>query len=90
MGSHQAAGFGLSRIHRPALPAGAPLYAWARPRLHASFANCRKSAAAQRSLDKLLTLVDHERAVTLWSRLHGHVSLEIEGNFASTFEAAIA
>ena len=27
--------------------------------------------------------VDEERAVTLWSRAHGHVSLEIEGNFAS-------
>src|SRR4051794_27760852 len=40
-------------------------------------------AAAQRSLDKLLTLVNRERAVTLWSRMHGHVSLEIEGNFAS-------
>ena len=46
LGSHQAAGFGLSRIHRPALPAGAPLYAWARTCLHASFENCRKSAAA--------------------------------------------
>ncbi len=26
---------------------------------------------------------DRVRAVTLWSRIHGHVSLEIEGNFAS-------
>ena len=26
---------------------------------------------------------DRARAVTLWSRMHGHVSLEIEGNFAS-------
>src|SRR6478735_7113587 len=40
-------------------------------------------AAAQRSMQHLLTLVDEERAVTLWSRVHGHVSLEIEGNFAS-------
>ncbi len=34
-------------------------------------------------MDMLLRFVDEERAVTLWSRLHGHVSLEIEGNFAS-------
>jgi hypothetical protein len=54
-------------------------------------------AAAQRSMDLLLTLVDTERAVILWSRIHGHVSLEIEGNFASMrldpealFAAAIA
>jgi AcrR family transcriptional regulator len=42
-------------------------------------------AAAQRSMDLLLPLVDDDltRAVTLWSRAHGHVSLEIEGNFAS-------
>ena len=40
-------------------------------------------AAARRSMQQLLTLVDEERAVTLWSRVHGHVSLEIEGNFAS-------
>jgi AcrR family transcriptional regulator len=42
-------------------------------------------AAAQRSMDLLLALVDGDltRAVTLWSRAHGHVSLEIEGNFAS-------
>ena len=26
---------------------------------------------------------DPQRAVTAWSRMHGHVSLEIEGNFAS-------
>jgi hypothetical protein len=26
---------------------------------------------------------DETRAVTMWSRMHGHVSLEIEGNFAS-------
>ena len=48
-------------------------------------------------MQQLLTLVDEERAVTLWSRVHGHVSLEIEGNFASMrldperlFAAAIA
>ena len=40
-------------------------------------------AAAKRSMDVVLRFVDEERAVTLWSRLHGHVSLEIEGNFAS-------
>lgn len=40
-------------------------------------------AAAQRSMAVLLRFVDSERAVTLWSRVHGHVSLEIEGNFAS-------
>ena len=41
-------------------------------------------AAAQRSMGLLLKLEpDRERAVTLWSRMHGHVSLEIEGNFAS-------
>ncbi len=42
-------------------------------------------AAARRSMDVLLPLVDGdlERAVTVWSRVHGHVSLEIEGNFAS-------
>jgi AcrR family transcriptional regulator len=41
-------------------------------------------AAAQRSMDVLLRLEpDVERAVTMWSRMHGHVSLEIEGNFAS-------
>jgi AcrR family transcriptional regulator len=41
-------------------------------------------AAAQRSMALLLKIEpDRERAVTLWSRMHGHVSLEIEGNFAS-------
>lgn len=40
-------------------------------------------AAAQRSMAVLLRFVESERAVTLWSRAHGHVSLEIEGNFAS-------
>jgi AcrR family transcriptional regulator len=41
-------------------------------------------AAAQRSMALLLQVEpDETRAVTLWSRLHGHVSLEIEGNFAS-------
>ena len=41
-------------------------------------------AAAQRSMALLLKVEpDRERAVTLWSRMHGHVSLEIEGNFAS-------
>ncbi|MDA0184680.1 TetR/AcrR family transcriptional regulator [Solirubrobacter phytolaccae] len=39
--------------------------------------------AAKRSMEVLLRFVDEERAVTLWSRVHGHVSLEIEGNFAS-------
>ena len=56
-------------------------------------------AAAQRTMDLLLPLVDDDltRAVTLWSRIHGHVSLEIEGNFASMgldpealYEAALA
>jgi AcrR family transcriptional regulator len=53
--------------------------------------------AARRSMDRLVQFVDEERAVTLWSRVHGHVSLEIEGNFASMrldpeqlFAAAIA
>lgn len=41
-------------------------------------------AAAQRSMDLLLRHEpDPQRAVTTWSRMHGHVSLEIEGNFAS-------
>ncbi len=41
-------------------------------------------AAAQRSMDLLLRHEpDPQRAVTAWSRMHGHVSLEIEGNFAS-------
>ena len=41
-------------------------------------------AAAQRSMDLLLKVEpDPQRAVVLWSRMHGHVSLEIEGNFAS-------
>ena len=41
-------------------------------------------AAAQRSMDLLLKVEpDEQRAVTMWSRMHGHVSLEIEGNFAS-------
>jgi AcrR family transcriptional regulator len=41
-------------------------------------------AAAQRSMDLLLKVEpDETRAVTMWSRMHGHVSLEIEGNFAS-------
>ena len=40
--------------------------------------------AAQRSMDILLRHVpDPQKAVTIWSRMHGHVSLEIEGNFAS-------
>jgi AcrR family transcriptional regulator len=41
-------------------------------------------AAAQRSMEQLLKIEpDETRAVTMWSRMHGHVSLEIEGNFAS-------
>ena len=41
-------------------------------------------AAAQRSMEHLLKVEpDETRAVTMWSRMHGHVSLEIEGNFAS-------
>jgi AcrR family transcriptional regulator len=41
-------------------------------------------AAAQRSMDLLLRHEpDPQRAVTVWSRMHGHISLEIEGNFAS-------
>jgi AcrR family transcriptional regulator len=41
-------------------------------------------AAARRSMDVLQPLAgDLETAVTVWSRIHGHVSLEIEGNFAS-------
>src|SRR3954454_2143297 len=41
-------------------------------------------AAARRSMEHLLTIEpDETRAVTMWSRMHGHVSLEIEGNFAS-------
>ena len=41
-------------------------------------------AAARRSMDQLLKIEpDETRAVTMWSRMHGHVSLEIEGNFAS-------
>jgi AcrR family transcriptional regulator len=40
-------------------------------------------AAAQRSMEILLRFVDAELGVTLWSRAHGHVLLEIEGNFAS-------
>ena len=41
-------------------------------------------AAAQRSMDLLLRHEpDPQRAVIVWSRMHGHVSLEIEGNFAS-------
>lgn len=41
-------------------------------------------AAAQRSMGLLLMVEpDEQRAVTMWSRMHGHVSLEIEGNFAS-------
>src|SRR3954469_6601741 len=34
-------------------------------------------AAAQRSMDALREHVGFERAVELWSRMHGHVSLEI-------------
>ena len=40
-------------------------------------------AAAKRSMEILVRFVDEAQAVTLWSRAHGHVSLEIEGNFAS-------
>jgi AcrR family transcriptional regulator len=40
--------------------------------------------AARRSMALLLRHEpDSQRAVTKWSRMHGHVSLEIEGNFAS-------
>jgi AcrR family transcriptional regulator len=40
--------------------------------------------AARRSMALLLRHEpDPQRAVTKWSRMHGHVSLEIEGNFAS-------
>ena len=48
-------------------------------------------------MDAAAARTSTERAVTLWSRVHGHVSLEIEGNFASMrldpealFELAIA
>src|SRR6478752_2040166 len=41
-------------------------------------------AAAQRSMELLLKVEpDRERAAVIWSRLHGFVSLEIEGNFVS-------
>ena len=41
-------------------------------------------AAARRSWDHLMKVEPNAtRAVTLWSRMHGHLSLEIEGNFAS-------
>jgi len=35
-------------------------------------------------MDLLLNVEpDRIRAFTLWSRMHGHLSLDIEGNFAS-------
>jgi AcrR family transcriptional regulator len=50
----------------------------------------RLVAAAQPAMNVLLRMLgddpatDHSlRAITLWSRVHGLVSLEIEGNFAS-------
>jgi AcrR family transcriptional regulator len=74
---HAYRAWALAQPHRYRLLFAAPLpgYDAHRPEL---------VAAAQRSMDLLLAIEpDQTRAVTLWSRMHGHVSLEIEGNFAS-------
>jgi AcrR family transcriptional regulator len=75
--AHAFRAWALAQPHRYRLLFSAPLpgYDAHQPEL---------IAAAQRSMDLLLKLEpDRERAVALWSRMHGHVSLEIEGNFAS-------
>jgi AcrR family transcriptional regulator len=75
--AHAYRAWALAQPHRYRLLFAAPLpgYDAHQPEL---------VAAAQRSMDLLLRIEpDRERAVTLWSRMHGHVSLEIEGNFAS-------
>ena len=75
--AHAYRAWALAQPHRYRLLFAAPLpgYDAHQPEL---------VAAAQRSMDLLLQIEpDRERAVTLWSRMHGHVSLEIEGNFAS-------
>ena len=75
--AHAYRAWALAQPHRYRLLFAAPLpgYDAHQPEL---------VAAAQRSMALLLKVEpDRERAVTLWSRMHGHVSLEIEGNFAS-------
>jgi AcrR family transcriptional regulator len=75
--AHAYRAWALAQPHRYRLLFAAPLpgYDAHQPEL---------VAAAQRSMDLLLQVEpDRDRAVTLWSRMHGHVSLEIEGNFAS-------
>ena len=43
----------------------------------------RLVAASQQVMEAVLRQTDQVTAITLWSRLHGLASLEIEGNFAS-------
>src|SRR3954453_4026824 len=75
--THAYRAWALAQPHRYRLLFSAPLpgYDAHQPEL---------IAAAQRSMDLLRKVEpDQTRAVTTWSRMHGHVSLEIEGNFAS-------
>jgi AcrR family transcriptional regulator len=75
--AHAYRAWALAQPHRYRLLFSAPLpgYDAHQPEL---------IAAAQRSMDLLRKVEpDETRAVTAWSRMHGHVSLEIEGNFAS-------
>jgi AcrR family transcriptional regulator len=67
----------LAQPHRYRLLFGPPLPGYD---AHAE----RLVEAARRSMDIVLELVrDAEEAVLAWARLHGFVSLEIGGNFAS-------
>jgi AcrR family transcriptional regulator len=66
----------LEQPHRYRLLFGPPLPGYD---AHAE----RLVTAARRSMDVLLQFADADEAVVLWSRLHGFVSLEIGGNFAS-------
>jgi AcrR family transcriptional regulator len=67
----------LAQPHRYRLLFGPPLPGYD---AHAE----RLVQAARRSMDILVELVpDAEEAVLAWARLHGFVSLEIGGNFAS-------
>jgi AcrR family transcriptional regulator len=66
----------LKQPHRYRLLFGPPLPGYD---AHAE----RLVTAARRSMEVLLQFVGADEAVVLWSRLHGFVSLEIGGNFAS-------
>ena len=75
--AHAYRAWALAQPHRYRLLFTAPLPGLRRP---PAGAGRRRAALDGPAADGRAR---RERAVTLWSRMHGHVSLEIEGNFAS-------